>query len=366
MKLLHAGGTVAASVVVAPLLAVLAVFGAGATSCPGGGTLAPDAEVPDRARPWIATAHRACPALPEPWLAAVMAQESGFDPDAYAGDANGGTWGLFQLNATVWRQAYGGPWSSDRNGNGIADVRDPDIHARVAGTYLCRRLDGVRAIRAQPQGRSGRELTELQALVVAHNAGESRLASYPSIPEITARFLRDVDARAQAWSGCAARLVAASRSGREPAEAIRVVLSMAGTRSGWYQLCDRLVCRAYGYATSGYLTAATHWAAMVEGATARPGDRCPPAGAFVFWAPAPGSDGAGHVALVTATDPWCDPRRIELVSNDVGDAATGNRGGVYRVSLAGIEAGFMDRDRYLGWSLPICAGSPVTDTGPAV
>ena len=32
--------------------------------------------------------------LPEAWIAAVMAQESGFRPDAYADDSNGGTWGL--------------------------------------------------------------------------------------------------------------------------------------------------------------------------------------------------------------------------------------------------------------------------------
>jgi hypothetical protein len=345
-----AGGGAAASVVAVPLLAILAVVGAGAaTGCGAGGGLAADADVPARARPWVFTAHAACPDLPPSWIAAVMAQESGFDPDAYADDANGGTWGLFQLNSTVWAAAYGAGWAADRNGDGVADVRDPAIHAHVAG---------VRALRAaHPDWASTVGLTELDALIVAHNAGESRLTDYPAIPAITARFIRDVREHAAAWrTGCRIDDIAPAAGARRPREAIAAVVSMVGTSTGWYRLCDRLVCRAYGYANSGYPTAAAHWVAMVESGAARAGDRCSPAGAFVYWAPDPGSDGAGHVALVTAADPSCDPRRIAVVSNDVGDTTVG-QGGVYQVSLAALESGFVRPDRYLGWAPPICAGA---------
>ena len=37
--------------------------------------------------------------------------------------------------------------------------------------------------------------------------------------------------------------------------------------------------------------------------------------------------------------------------------ATGFTGGVYLVTLAQIEQGFMNRANYRGWSDPICAGA---------
>lgn len=186
-----------------PLIALLALVGVAATVCtPGlGGPLSSSAPVPAAARVWVAIAHAACPVLPAAFIAAVMAQESGFRSDAYADDSNGGTWGLFQVNASIWQNAYGAPWSADLNANGVWDVKDPEIHAAVGGKYLCGRLDGVRRIRAaHPDWASTRELSELDALVIAHNAGESRLESYPTIPAITAQFILNVRERMAAWS----------------------------------------------------------------------------------------------------------------------------------------------------------------------
>ncbi|WP_019873097.1 transglycosylase SLT domain-containing protein [Sporichthya polymorpha] len=356
-KLLLAGGGLGASIIAVPLLALLAVFGSAAR--PFGctpGALAADADVPVHARPWVTATHAACPVLPAAWIAAVMAQESGFDPDTYADDVNGGTWGLFQLNAAVWADAYGAGWDADRNGNGRPDVRDADVHAAVAGHYLCRRLAGVRALRAaHPDWASTRDLSELDALIVAHNAGESRLASYPDIPAVTAEFVADVDDRTAAWSGCA-RAVPARSGPRGPGDAIAAGLALVGTREGWYRMCDRLVCRAYGYATSGFPTAVAHWQAMRVAGFAHPGDRCPPPGAFAYWDTGPGQ--AGHVVLV-ATRNGCDPHAITVVSNDFLDRAVGARGGVYHVTLARLESGFVDPARYLGWSAPVCAGLPL-------
>lgn len=186
-----------------PLIALLAVVGVAATACtPGlGGPLSSSAPVPAVARAWVEITHATCPVLPAPFIAAVMAQESGFRPDAYADDSNGGTWGLFQVNASVWQHAYGAPWSADLNANGVWDVKDPEIHAALGGKYLCERLDGVRRIRAaHPDWASTRDLSELDALVIAHNAGESRLESYPVIPAITAQFILNVRERMAVWS----------------------------------------------------------------------------------------------------------------------------------------------------------------------
>lgn len=147
--------------------------------------------------------------------------------------------------------------------------------------------------------------------------------------------------------------------------AIRAALSMVGTPSGWYRLCDRLACRAYGHANSGYASAAVHWDAMLAAGFAHPGDRCPPPGSFVFWRT---GSVAGHVALVATSDAYCDPARIIVVSNDVLDAERGNIGGVYHVTLARIENGFVATARYLGWSEPVCAAAAatvLTDGAPA-
>ena len=59
----------------------------------------------------------------------------------------------------------------------------------------------MRRIRAaHPNWPSTRQLSELDALVIAHNAGEARMASYPAIPAITATYMRDVRERMAAWS----------------------------------------------------------------------------------------------------------------------------------------------------------------------
>lgn len=139
-------------------------------------------------------------------------------------------------------------------------------------------------------------------------------------------------------------------------DAISTALSTVGARSGWYRLCDRLACQAYGYANSGYPTALAHWAAMSRGGLAHPGDRCPPPGSFAFWDTGPGQP--GHVALVISRA-GCNPNQITLVSNDVLDAAIGAQGGVYHVTLARLESGFASAARYLGWSQPVCAGLPL-------
>ena len=175
--LLAAGGL---GVLAVPAIAIVAAIGVGgsALACietSAGGILADTAPVPAEARAWVSEAKAACPDLPEAWIAAVMAQESGFRPDAHADDVNGGTWGLFQLNATVWQDAYGNPWSADLDGNGIWDVKDGNIHARVGGQYLCRRLTGVREIRAAHPEWASSQLPILDALIIAHNAGEARL-----------------------------------------------------------------------------------------------------------------------------------------------------------------------------------------------
>ncbi|WP_298458263.1 transglycosylase SLT domain-containing protein [uncultured Cellulomonas sp.] len=383
-----------------PLIAIIAALGVGgsALACietSAGGSLAGDAPVPVQARAWVREAKAACPDLPEPWIAAVMAQESGFHPDAYADDSNGGTWGLLQMNASVWAGAYGHPWSADLDHNGVWDIKEGTIHASTGGKYLCARLAGVREIRADHPTWASSALPVLDALIIAHNAGESRLRTYPAIPATTERFIGNVHERVAAWStateagtgsdlpeqlpeqvdastgrpsdpmatsgvGCMPKLggtgdvVVPPGTPHDVATAVQTALSYVGVPSGWHQLCDRLACRAYGYASSGYTTAKAHWNTMVAAGRARPGDTCPPLGSFVFW-----NTGrpAGHVSVVVQADAGCDPERIKVTANEVFDSATGNYGGVYLISFAQLNAGYLDGRGYLGWSDPVCQGA---------
>jgi hypothetical protein len=370
LLLLVTGVAVAlAGLPVVAIVLVVALTVSAAGSCATGGELTADAPVPQHARAWVALAQQSCPELPQAWIAAVMAQESSFRPDAYADDVNGGTWGLLQISQPVWQAAYGGGWATDRNGNGTWDIKEPEIHARVGGQYLCDRLQTVRRIRAaSPDTAATRELTELDALVVAHNAGEGTLARYPALPAITARYLEVVRERLAAWAAptdgtCepAAGIDIPAGASHELAQMLRTAQAYVGLRSGWEDMCDKLACRLYGYANSGYPTAFAHWTYLRSTGKAHAGDRCPPLGAHVFWT---SSSPAGHVATVVGNDGTCRPEGIQLVTNDWGDARTGAWGGVYLVTLAQIEDGWMSSTDYLGWGEPACIGALLSEGIP--
>ena len=127
-----------------------------------------------------------------------------------------------------------------------------------------------------------RQLGDLDALVIAHNLGEGWLPRYPDLPAVTETFLRNVAERVVPWTaagGSTAATAVGSASARagsgclltdtalaagkasitgavagDPAEvaiAVQRAQVLARDRCGWLHLCDRLACRAYGYANSG-------------------------------------------------------------------------------------------------------------------
>lgn len=127
--------------------------------------------------------------LPIWQIAAIMYQESAFDPSAYADDANGGTWGLFQMNRIVWRSVHeAGAWNETPDG-----ITDPMIHAEYGGKYLKERLENIRSAKQQYPTADFANISDLDALVIAHNAGETTLINYPDkLPDITKNYLSDV------------------------------------------------------------------------------------------------------------------------------------------------------------------------------
>jgi len=337
--------------------------------------LASTAPVPARARLWIADVAAACSALPQPWIAAVMHADSGFDPthrDRVRGR------GLITLSDTDWLAATGTAWDADRNHNGTPDAYDPLVAAGVAGRVLCGQLDALTTQTAAPTAGTA-PISLLDRLAAAHHVRVAVAGAPAGLAGSTA-YVAQVSEDALTWTapapaaapgpaptggavvnpGCAGSLgrvgsvVVPAGTPADVAHAIATSLALVGARSGWNNKCDRLACRAYGYSNSGYDSATAHWFAMLATGHAHPGDRCPPAGAFAFWATG-GPD--GHVALVVAGDPRCDPDRIQLVTNDALNSTTGFTGGVYLVTLTQLESGFMHPDGYRGWSDPVCAGT---------
>lgn len=354
-------GVLAASVLAAIGVALLALIGTAATALAcltaPPPALADAAPVSPEARVWIAAVQQACARLPQPWIAAVMSADTRFRTGAHDG-------GGFGVIAITGEDIAPGSAAEATSG-------DPIAIADASGRILCSQLDDI----AGDTAASDAWLSPLDALALVHRAGADALIAYPLIRDGDRAYLERVHRDAVAWTepateagverpqvdaACASSIGAAGAVVIPPgtsttvADAIANALDLVGARSGWYRRCDRLACRAYGYANSGYESASVHWTRMLATGHARPGDRCPPLGAFVYWAT--GSP-AGHIALVVQTDPGCDPARIKVVTNDALDRATGFTGGVYLVTLAQIETGFMSRSGYRGWSDPVCAGA---------
>ncbi len=117
-----------------------------------------------------------------------------------------------------------------------------------------------------------------------------------------------------------------------PSQAVQNALNTSRNAVG---RCDQWVAEYYGYSSSGYATAASHWAGIPP-EDKHPGDANPPAGALVFW-----GGNAGHVALSVGNG--------QVVSTDY------PRSGI--TSLTTIDSITNSWGKsYLGWSAPVFQG----------
>ncbi len=146
-------------------------------------------DVPDRAKPWMAEAEKTS-GIPAGWFAVVAKRESDFEPANFTNDINHGTWGLFQLNREEWTKVYGA--GNERDGKTPVGITDPMVHAHYAGIYFKERLKEVRRLKKVHPKKPFAQLTDLQALAVAHNSGERNLQKYPTLPSVTADYLTDI------------------------------------------------------------------------------------------------------------------------------------------------------------------------------
>lgn len=120
--------------------------------------------VPEELRPVIAKAAERCEQIPVEVLAAQIAAESHWDPDAVS---SAGARGIAQFMPAVWEQ-YG----IDANRDGVADVWDPvdAIHSAAALNCINRKL---------VRDASGNRLHNTLA---AYNAGYGNVLKYDGVP----------------------------------------------------------------------------------------------------------------------------------------------------------------------------------------
>lgn len=122
-------------------------------------------------------------------------------------------------------------------------------------------------------------------------------------------------------------------------------LSKASSTAHWaVGMCDNFVANMFGYTSSGYPTAANHWAS-IPGNDKHPGDMNAPAGALMFW-----GGGAGHVAISDG-------------SGGIFTTDYPTSGVVSHVS-AGVISGQWGKP-YLGWSVPVFQGQVGSTSGTA-
>ena len=122
--------------------------------------------------------------------------------------------------------------------------------------------------------------------------------------------------------------------------------SICGVKNGpnCKNYCDYLMGSVWGYANSGYASAAVHWETMKSSGHGHPNDRNPPVGALLFYKT---SSIYGHIAVYLGNN--------LILSNDVLDSKSGVTGGAYITDASAMESGPW-RLTYLGWSDPVFAG----------
>lgn len=257
--------------------------------------------------------------LPAAWFTAIAKQETDFNPADFTGDSNGGTWGLFQLNREEWHSVYP---QGDNPAGTPAGITDPTTHAHYAGIYFKKRLAGVQKLKKAHPDKPYAKLSDLDALVIAHNAGEGRLIEYPHIPTLTKQYLANIhhNFHPDGHTTCAdqGHVTGDGTKDKEPFN--------AWMRAGGFTPGDRRrvpdpnqfyygECTSYGawairnhtkykdftnYWHGQHFSDAAHWATAAKAAGITV-DQHPAVGAIAQSTTA--ARGTGHVAFITAVNP---------------------------------------------------------------
>jgi hypothetical protein len=162
------------AVVALPLMLVLYVVVSAGYAPPAG---IDTTKIPALARDMLPAINQQlateCPELPAVWVVAQVMAESSWNPHAWTDDSNGGTAGLYQINASEWKSLGGQPWNVGPHtpppaGN---DVWDPATHLTKGIKLICGHLMQMTSYLKQ----SGKKINPLDAMLVCHIAGCARV-----------------------------------------------------------------------------------------------------------------------------------------------------------------------------------------------
>ncbi|MFB7896013.1 NlpC/P60 family protein [Streptomyces xiamenensis] len=143
-----------------------------AAAVAGAGMLAPGADIPREYWALIEEWGTYCPTLTPPRLAAQLQQESSWNPDVISGRTVSvdGAMGIAQFLPGTWAE-YG----IDANGDGVADVLDPEDAIPSAAIYDCAVARMVRDVPGDP----------IDNMLAAYNAGPGNVIDHQGVPPKT-------------------------------------------------------------------------------------------------------------------------------------------------------------------------------------
>ncbi|MGW1557586.1 C40 family peptidase [Streptomyces sp. NPDC002144] len=141
--------------------------------------------VPSQYKALIEDAGHTCSEVTPNLLAALLTQESGFNPKA---QSPVGAEGIAQFMPSTW-QAHG----IDGNGDGKRDVWDPADAIPSAAAYLCGIAKDVKSVPGNPQSN----------MLAAYNAGSGAVRKYGGVPPYkeTQNYVQSIQALADQPSG---------------------------------------------------------------------------------------------------------------------------------------------------------------------
>ncbi|MEU3550671.1 bifunctional lytic transglycosylase/C40 family peptidase [Streptomyces longwoodensis] len=138
--------------------------------------------VPTAYRSLIEDAGHTCPEISPNLLAALLKQESGFNPKA---ESPVGAQGIGQFMPLTWEEH-----GVDGNGDGKNDVWDPEDAIPASAKYLCDIAKDVKDVPGDKQSN----------MLAAYNAGPDRVKQYGGVPPYkeTQNYVRTIKATANA------------------------------------------------------------------------------------------------------------------------------------------------------------------------
>ncbi|MFF1401246.1 NlpC/P60 family protein [Streptomyces sp. NPDC058287] len=172
--------------------------------------------VPAKYQDLIEEAGNTCPAISPNLLAALITQESGFNPKA---KSPAGARGIAQFMPSTWDNGGG----IDANGDGKAKIMDPKDAIPSAGKHLCDLADAVKDVPGNKQDN----------ILAAYNAGAGAVIHYKGVPPYkeTQNYVRSINALAgQSKKGGKPGTTVTAQQGVAAANAAQ---KMIGTPYSW-------------------------------------------------------------------------------------------------------------------------------------